>query len=51
VYSSTSITPNTLKLTIFQGSPSSAARVTSSVAPVSANKAPMRWVMLLKRSP
>ena len=40
-----------LKLMIFQGSPCCAARVTSNAVPAIARLAPIRWLMLLNRSP
>ena len=40
-----------LKLTIFHGSPCRAATTTATTKPASAATAPIKWLMLLKRSP
>src|SRR5262249_54600696 len=45
------IAPYTAKLTTLYGSPSSAPIVTSAASPAADSSAPIRWLMLLKRSP
>ena len=50
-YSSTRVAPYRLKLTIFQGSACRLAMTTNTTRPATASKVPIRWVLLLRRSP
>jgi hypothetical protein len=46
-YSSARLAPNTLKETIFQGSPWTLADATSTAVPAMLSSRPMAWVRLL----